>query len=182
MRRIVGGFFCLWIWLSFPTISQALWVPSIMLGGNAILNPKTDNIPGARGSLTQIEWGWLWEQEKSEVAWGLFLPVETDFGSRVAFGPRVALELWGSLRIFTAAMVEFGQPYSFFFVRGGLALGWRNTGKRPSPPLFPVQGGVAFWVALDYRIANPNQMLPQNIRLLWGLRIELGLEHNKGDQ
>lgn len=176
VRRSILCLLCvLGVLVTSPRKSEAVLLLAAGSGGQALLDPAASNVPGARGGLLAIQGGWLWEWQNSILALGLMLPVETDFGSRVALGPKFILELSGSFRVYVAAMADIGPPYSFFFIRGGLSAGWRNTGIRPDPLDLPVKAGVHLWVALDARIPNPNQLVPQILRLTFGLRIEFGL-------
>jgi hypothetical protein len=145
------------------------------MGAQALLQPSAGSVPGARGALTKVGIGYLWEKTNSNVAFGLFLPIETDFGTRVALGPSAMLEVSGIFRVSLAPMFDIGPAFSFFFLRGELSFGWRNTGKRPKDDNTIVEGGVYFWGAFDYRIPNGPQLVRQEFRLVFGLRLEIGI-------
>jgi hypothetical protein len=150
-----------------------MWVSSLGIG--ASYQPDFAKGYATGGSVISAEVGWMKEWER----WALKLsvPLETDFGSRLAIGPQINFELIGSFRFFFSAMLDipFGSAYSIFFLRGGLELGYRNTGKRATLNNSPLQAGLYVFIASDYRIPLPEQPSGQEFRLMSGLRIEIGL-------
>lgn len=156
---------------SAPQVCSARWVPGILLGGTYNPNFATNTANG--GSLLQLDMGYMWEFNNWAIQ--LSIPVETDFGTRVGLGPQVRLEIYRYFRIVAAPMfdIPFQFPaYSFFYLRGGLEFGFRNTGMYAENSDIPVKAGLYLFAMVDYRVPNAGQVSGQELRMIFGFRIE----------
>jgi len=168
-RKYCIALFFVWVGVSsLPKESHAMFYPSVYAGGKI---PEFHTAVG-------LDMGWMWEQ--GWLAYLATLPIETDFKTRVAFGPKAGFELNRYFRVYISGMAEYDYTYNWSgFVRFGLAGGFRTTGDyipnsepgRIENPTLRAGAYLSFYVDVWFLKSSEKHIEP--VRFLLLLTIDL---------